>query len=125
VLPIRHNLTSGFSYLVYAKPERGTLREALRSGAPLDPIKIVRKIRLIDRTLCSPDTQIKGIAQVLFLVHTMDPPIFHGDLNCVRALSMEFLRFHAYGLQTSIVVDEDWNPLLQDFRLSKVPVTPE
>ncbi|KAF9644398.1 kinase-like protein [Thelephora ganbajun] len=87
VLPLYGFYTpyEGAVYLVNAKPERGTLREALRSGAPLDPMKI-----------------IKGIAQVLLLVHTMQPPIFHGDLNC-----------------TSIVIDEDWNPLLQDFRLSK------
>jgi len=75
----------GAAYLVNAKPERGTLRDVLRSGAQINPMKI-----------------IKGIAQVLLLVHTMQPPIFHGDLNC-----------------TSIVIDEDWNPLLQDFRLSK------
>ena len=31
--------------------------------------------------------------------------------------------FHAHSLQTSIVMDKDWNPLLQDFRLSKVLVT--
>jgi len=30
---------------------------------------------------------------------------------------------HSDNLQTSIVVDKDWNPLLQDFRLSKVLVT--
>ena len=30
---------------------------------------------------------------------------------------------HSENLQTSIVVDKDWNPLLQDFRLSKVFVT--
>ena len=30
---------------------------------------------------------------------------------------------HSGDLQTSIVVDKDWNPLLQDFRLSKVPIT--
>ena len=27
---------------------------------------------------------------------------------------------YGYDLQTSVVIDEDWNPLLQDFRLSKV-----
>ena len=31
----------------------------------------------------------------------------------------------AYDLQTSVVVDEDWNPLLQDFRLSKVTLRVE
>ena len=30
---------------------------------------------------------------------------------------------HAFDLKTSIVIDQDWNPLLQDFRLSKVLVT--
>jgi len=75
----------GAAYLVNAKPGRGTLREVLRSGVQLDPMRM-----------------IKGIANALLLVHTMQPPIFHGDLNC-----------------TSIVVDKDWNPLLQDFRLSK------
>jgi hypothetical protein len=35
---------------VNAKPERGTLREVLRSGAQLDPIKMVRKHWLVGRS---------------------------------------------------------------------------
>ena len=32
-------------------------------------------------------SQIKGIAKVLLLIHTMGPSTFHGDLNCVRVPS--------------------------------------
>ena len=50
--PVRLNLRRESRYLVNAKPERGTLREALRSGAQLDPIKMVKGLLLVGRVIC-------------------------------------------------------------------------
>jgi hypothetical protein len=50
--PTQHDLTREFRYLVNGKAERGTLREVLRSGAELDPVKLVRKLALVDGVVC-------------------------------------------------------------------------
>ena len=41
---VRCHPTGGFRYLVNAKPERGTLRDVLRSGVQIDPMKLVREL---------------------------------------------------------------------------------
>ena len=44
---VGRHLTDGFRYLVNAKPERGTLHDALRSGAQINTMRIVRELSLV------------------------------------------------------------------------------
>jgi len=48
----RNHLTGAFRYLVNAMPERGTLRDVLRSRVSVDPMTLVRKLSLVSQATC-------------------------------------------------------------------------
>lgn len=62
--------------------------------------------------------QIKGIAKGIEVLHTMSPPIVHGDIKSVSDYRTQPL--NAYRIQANIVIDPRGNPLLTDFGLSRV-----
>jgi len=121
--PTRPNLTCKPRYLVNAKPGRGTLRDVLRSRAQFDPVKIVRRLLLAGQAVCLHIHRSKGSRRLFSWFIPCNPPSSTGTSIVYVTCSSDDLGAYGYNLKTSIVVDENWNPLLQDFRLSKVITT--
>jgi len=76
----------GSQYFISPSQSNGTARSYLISNPYIDRLKLIR-----------------GIAQGLLLLHTMDPPVVHGYLNA-----------------SSVIIDDWGNPLLSDFGIAKV-----
>lgn len=65
-------------------------------------------------------SKIRGIAEGIRILHSMSPPVVHGDIKGVSLIMGHFCRRCWFSLQSNIVIDAHGNPLIADFGVSRI-----
>ena len=65
--------------------------------------------------------QTLGLGSAVAYIHSLDPPVIHGDIRAVRPISQRCYRTtHSSFSQENVLIDMDGNPQLSDFGLSRI-----